>query len=106
MKKVTKNISAAFKAGTSKRVNATHTDGNVMFLHGNQIARKNDGKLEVCWAGWVTATTAERINGILREYGSSLRVCRRNFKPFASYINAPIAPMDSIRWITVSDVKI
>ncbi len=105
MKKVTQEISAAFKAGVRKSNGATMTDGKTLFLHGNAIARKDRGRLEICWCGWVTATTAERINGVLAEFGSAFRVGRKLGKPFA-WAAGLKSEKDCNTWQAVSDVKI
>lgn len=66
MRKVTREIGEAFKAGKPKTVANTTTDGHSVFLHGNKIAQKqNDSMLALTLAGWGTVTTRERLNGIL-----------------------------------------
>lgn len=66
MRKVTKQIAEAFKAGKSKTVANTTTDGKSIWLHGNKIAEKQpDGSVLLTLAGWPTVTTRERLNGII-----------------------------------------
>lgn len=64
MRKVTETVVNAFLSGHAKYVSNTHTDGESLFLHGNRIARKVDGKLEVTTCGWNTPTTKERLNAL------------------------------------------
>lgn len=64
MRKVTEQIVAAFLAGRTKTVGNSHTDGSVLLLHGNAIAKRENGKLYIRTAGWATVTTRERLNGL------------------------------------------
>jgi hypothetical protein len=66
MRKVTEQIKHAFFLGESLTVGNTTTDGTSVFLHGNEIIRRDSSEL-ILWtlAGWNTPTTRERINGIL-----------------------------------------
>lgn len=75
---VTDAIAEAFKAGKKRRIANTSTDGQTVWLHNNPIVRKAaDGSVEVSLAGWPTATTRERINGILSALGLDGRVSQR-----------------------------
>ena len=65
MRKVTKEVCTAFINGERKTVGNTTTDGERLWLHGNLIARKVNGTIEVTMAGWATPTTKERLNGII-----------------------------------------
>ena len=66
MRKVTEQIKQAFFARQTKRVNATFTDGNSVFLHGNEIIKRDSsGLILFTFAGWGSATTRERLKGIL-----------------------------------------
>jgi hypothetical protein len=78
MRKITQEAARALLNGETYRNNNTHVDGGVMLLHGNAIARFNEGTLIVSNAGWHTTTTKERINGLLQTYGSSVRVYTKN----------------------------
>jgi hypothetical protein len=64
MRKVTREVSAAFLAGKSKSVANTHTDGKAYFLHGNKIAEWRDGVLWITNAGWSSNTTKDRLNAL------------------------------------------
>ena len=65
MKKVTEKIKAAFEVGKALKVGNTETDGKSVWLHGNEIVKRDPSGL-VLWslAGWNTVTTRERVNGI------------------------------------------
>lgn len=65
MRKITKEIVAAFMNREEKRIGNSHTRGEFLYLHGNAIACLNpDGRIEVTTAGWNTPTTRERLNGL------------------------------------------
>lgn len=71
-RKITSAIVSAFLTGTplamsNSRVVANGSGITIMRLFGNEIARKNwngDGAIEITNAGWFSATTRERLNGI------------------------------------------
>lgn len=73
MRKVTREIVAAFMNHETKRVNNSYTDGTTLYLHGNEIAIHVKGGIEVSNAGWFSNTTKERLNGLL-----GVRVCQKN----------------------------
>ena len=65
MRKVTERIKKAFEQGTSLKIGNTRTDGTSVFLHGNEIIRRDiNGLVFATLAGHNTRTTRERINGI------------------------------------------
>lgn len=75
---VTDAIAQAFLEGKKRRVANTSTDGQTIWLHNNAIARKSgDGSVEITLAGWPTATTRERLNGLLNALGVNKRVSQR-----------------------------
>ncbi len=61
---VTDKVVGAFMKGQAARVANTATDGKVLKLHNNDIAKWDNGKLYITSAGWETSTTKERLNGI------------------------------------------
>lgn len=63
-RKVTDKIVSAFLAGQTAKQANTSTDGNSLFLHGNEIAKMKNGQLWVTNAGWFSNTTKERLNGL------------------------------------------
>lgn len=65
MRKATEQIKKAFEQGKSKKVGNTETNGTSVFLHGNEIVRRDpSGLIFATLAGWNTSTTRERVNGI------------------------------------------
>lgn len=67
MRKVTREITAAFLAGEPRAISNTTTDGTAIYLHGNKIAWWSDrasGVVSVTLAGWPSSTTRQRLNGI------------------------------------------
>jgi hypothetical protein len=106
MRKVTEQIAHAFRAGRRLTVSNTATDGNTVTLHGNPIARKVGSRLEISLAGWPTNTTHERINGILRVFGSSFGVRRKNRAPVSYDADGSATAMPVDSWVVVSDVRL
>jgi len=63
-RKVTDKIIAAFLAGKTARQSNMGTDGTYLYLHGNDIAKIENGDLWVSDAGLNIRTTYEMLNGI------------------------------------------
>ena len=65
MRDVTKRIKTAFEQGKPLKVGNTRTNGQSVFLHGNEIVRRDvSGLVFATLAGYNTRTTMERVNGI------------------------------------------
>jgi hypothetical protein len=65
MRKITSDIKQAFERGESLKIGNTRTDGTSVFLHGNEIIRRDiNGLVFATLAGYNTRTTRERVNGI------------------------------------------
>lgn len=65
MRKITKEIVAAFMKRETKKIGNSRTDGTTLFLHDNAIAKWDaEGRLWVTNAGWWSTTTKERLNGL------------------------------------------
>jgi hypothetical protein len=64
MRKVTSTIVDAFCNRRPRKCGNTHTDGNIIYLFGNAIAKWEDSKLFITLAGHNTRTTRERLNGL------------------------------------------
>jgi hypothetical protein len=83
MRKLTREIVSAFLNGNKKTKGNTSTDGQSIWLHGNQIVETNqDGKIVINNCGWGTVTTRERLNGLLNEIAPHLGVVQRNFDQY------------------------
>lgn len=64
MRKITREIVAAFMNRETKKIGNSHTDGTALYLHGNKIAVHVKCGIEVTTASWNTPTTRERLNGL------------------------------------------
>lgn len=64
MREVTKKVISAFLSGKKSSVRNTKTDGESLYLYDNLIAYKTKEGIMIRTAGWNTATTRERLNGI------------------------------------------
>ena len=65
MRKITREIVAAFMNREAKTIGNSRTDKTTLYLHGNAIAKHClDGSMKITTAGWNTPTTRERLNGI------------------------------------------
>jgi len=68
MRKIDELASDAFESGKQWKLGNTEVindNGTIyMLLHGNYIAKKQDGKLWVSHAGWQTTTTKARLNSL------------------------------------------
>ena len=83
MRKITAKIAKAFLAGDSLKIKNTETDGQSVWLHGNEIARRTAFGLEVSLAGWPTVTTRERVNGILYAAQTRMVIVQRDHEQYA-----------------------
>lgn len=82
MKKITELAARAFINRKPFRRANTWTDGTTLYLHGNVIARWDNGILQIRSAGWETKTTKERLNGVL----SLLNLPRITQKNYTWYV--------------------
>lgn len=65
MRKITKEIVAAFMNREARKIGNSRTDGTTLYLHDNAIAKwDEEGRLWITNAGWKTNTTKERLNGL------------------------------------------
>lgn len=64
MKKITREIVAAFMNRECKRIGNSQTDGKALYLHENPIAVHLSEGINITAAGWNTPTTWERLNGL------------------------------------------
>lgn len=65
MRKITREIVAAFMNRETKRIGNSYTNGTTLYLHSNAIAEwRQDGSLWITNAGWKSNTTKERLNGL------------------------------------------
>ena len=83
MRKVTIKTAQAMRDGINTVSGNTrvHSGGNVMDLHGNTIAiyNREDGLLTLRDAGWQSATTKERLNGLLDTFETGKYIIQENW---------------------------
>lgn len=103
-RKVTVDTVRAFLAGTRKRSGNTRTDGSNLYLHGSVIAfktrdRNNNPVIKITLAGWATATTVNRLNGVLRMSGAPFEITREDGQPWLRNIYTTVViPMQKDEW--------
>ncbi len=110
MRQETRTICSAFIAGRTARAKRTQTDGAAMWLHENCIAswgRYDDGSinrnmLEVCFCGWPSTTTKERLNGLfdLLGFGRPFFTSNRQL-----YFGSKLRPVDD-REVMTFDLRV
>jgi hypothetical protein len=81
MRKISQQASYAFESGISYKNSNTAvvSFGGVtsLYLHGNKIAERKDGKLYISNCGWATTTTKERLNAL-----QGVAINQKNFEWF------------------------
>lgn len=80
MRQITKKIAEYFNAGLPLTIDNTRTDGEKVWLFGNMIAEADHrlGLLKITLCGHDTATTKERLNGIMQKFGVDGRIYSKN----------------------------
>ena len=78
-RKITDQAVSAFYAGANLTKSNMFVTQKQMYLHGNMIAKIDNGDLFITTCGWNTPTTKERLNGL-----SGVRV---NTKAYQLYLN-------------------
>ena len=79
MRKVTEYVGTAFCNGHNAAMGNTASTGDELLLYGNVIARRVNGVVIYTLAGWNTATTRARLNGVLP---GGFRIANRGGKPY------------------------
>lgn len=64
MRQITNRICGSFHFRRADQLGNTSTDGKSLFLHSNKIADWREDGLWITNAGWSSATTKERLNGL------------------------------------------
>lgn len=65
MRKITdKVVRGGFQIGKAVKLGNTLSTGDKLYLYGNRIAYRKDGKLYITIAEWSTSTTRERLSAI------------------------------------------
>lgn len=100
MRKVTANITNAWKMGSAKKVKNTRTDGERIYLHGNCIAKRENGSVYISTGGWNTLTTRERLNGIVRSLGLRMSIHQHRHNLYFWTAEGGSVPWDG-EWLMV-----
>ena len=67
MRQIEKDVVGAFVRGEYARKDNTESVGGHLYLHGNEIAYRDDaGNIEITHAGWHSRTTRSRLNAVLQ----------------------------------------
>ncbi len=75
MRQIEKDIVGAFVRGEYARKDNTESVGGHLYLHGNEIAYRDDaGNIEITHAGWHSRTTRSRLNAVLQLAEKNARV--------------------------------
>ena len=92
---ISQAAAAALETGYNFKRSNTRVDGDAqeMYLHGNLIAKIDNGALYITLAGWPTLTTCERLNAL-----NGVHITRRAGKAF---LNGK--EIDSDQWYKVED---
>lgn len=64
MRQITRDIVRAFNRGLTLKIDNSRTDGTSLWLFDNKIAEFRNDELWISNAGWTSATTKERLNGL------------------------------------------
>ncbi len=75
MRKVTAQILKAFNEGKCKTVGNTFCTQDAVYLHGNKIVKRENGKVFISIRGWNTQVTRERLNAFTNK-----RVSTKNWQ--------------------------
>ena len=104
MRKITRQTVNALFSNSNMTNNNTVVSGGCVYLHGNQIARIIDGnKLQVSFCGWVTPTTADRINAILSHAtNGEIRAGIKKGEPEIRHTTGDNEIIDSCDWYTIN----
>lgn len=65
MRKITEQACKALINGGNFYGGNTRVENNAMYLFSNKIAKIENGELHICFCGWDSLTTKERLNGLM-----------------------------------------
>ena len=100
MRKGSKEVSEAFRAGKRLTIRNTSTDGKGMTLFGNHIARVSGDELSVTLCGWNTPTTRERLNAVFSAFRVNAKVFCKKGQPLIDVEGKirPISPDEILKF--------
>lgn len=79
MRQIEKQVVGAFVRGEDARRDNTVSEGGTLYLHGNAIAKWEDGDLMISNARWETRTTQSRLNAVLKLAERDAKVFTRDW---------------------------
>lgn len=105
MRKETRKVCGAFVQGKPAKAARTTTDGANLYLHGHRIAwwdieqRNYSGKriLHICFCGYPTVTTKDRLNGLFWMLFGKNPFFTRDYQ---LYMESTLRPVDAYEVIT------
>lgn len=106
MRKITRQTINAFFGNSKMSIgNMLVSDGNV-YLHGNHIAKKvNNTTIAINFCGWVTSTTADRLNAIVSEATNGhYKVGIKQGQPELRHISGYNEIIDSSEWVKIESL--
>lgn len=100
---ITKKTAQAFITNANLSQANTVVNNGSVFLHGNLIARKlTSTKIEISFCGWVTRTTADRINAIvMAATGDKVSVGIKQGKPELRHSNGYNQKIDDTDFVSI-----
>ena len=102
MRNITKQIAQAFIEGRTAKFSNTASTGNALTLHGNTIATREHGTIQISSAGWQTNTTKERLNGLLTLLGIQYGITQ---KDWVWYLNGTVMDSDAFYIVTPEGIQ-
>ena len=105
MRKITQQTVNAFLSNQNFSLNNTQVLEGELFLHGNKIARKvGQGKIEICFCGWVTNTTSNRLNALVRAFtNDAISIATKQGKPLlVCHKDGKKIVFDSNQWLLIN----
>ena len=106
MRKITRQTVDAF-FGNSYMINSNMlVSGGNVYLHGNHIAKKvNNTTIAINFCGWVTNTTADRLNAIVSEAtNGKIKVGIKQGQPELRHDNGYKQVIDSSEWVKIESL--
>lgn len=101
MRDITRKMVRAFESNTNFKLSNTevvvYSDSTRVFLHGNMIAKSEDGETTLYNGGWCSNTTKERLNALMPH---GFAIVQRNFEWYFSNPNCELVPFENGLTIT------
>lgn len=104
MRKITKSMLDAFLAKKNTELSNTAVYNGSIYLHGNEIVKTIDDKtIAISFRGWITPTTANRLNAIVSAVtDGDIGVGINRGLPELRYSNGDKQVIDSVDYTLIS----